>query len=81
LSRRSVAYVIALVAVLLLGVAGAIIAKSTLAPQSPAAEAAPAVEGYSLPRTPVCDEMFCEVKTVPAAQAPSEAWPTEGLVP
>jgi hypothetical protein len=67
-----VASVTALAAAVALGGAAAFIAKSTVAIQQ-----APAAEGYSLPRTPVCDELVCDVRL---EQAPASQIQDSGLV-
>src|SRR3982074_2962332 len=71
-SGRTVAYVIALVAVLVLGAAAAFVAKSAVTPQA---------AGSHSQGTQVCSSSMCDYQRydqAPAAQAPSAAWPTEG---
>jgi hypothetical protein len=65
ISKRMVASVIALAAAVALGGAAAFVAKSTVAVQQ-----APAAERYSLPSTPVCDELVCDVNRLEQAPIP-----------
>jgi hypothetical protein len=76
ISKRTAAYVIALLAVLALAIAAAFVANainsSTAVPQ-----------GHSQ-GAPVCSSSMCDYKRydqAPAAEAPTESWPSEGLVP
>ncbi len=75
ISRRAVAYVIALLAVLALGIAAAFVARAVNTTAVPQGQS----QGAKVCSSSMCDYTRYDHPT--AAGAPAESWPSEGLVP